>query len=67
MRLATSTNTTGTIDSNVIDEITIDSIRIELPNGASVCIDLLETSELGVFGSVWIHNENSTIREHVTL
>lgn len=64
MRLATRTNTTGTIDSKA-GYITTDNIRITLPNGTTVCIDLLETSDLGVFGSVWIHNDDATIREHI--
>ena len=65
MRLATNTNTTGTIYSCEVGRTTTDSVRIALPNGTSVCIYLLETPELGVFGSLWVHNEDGTIREHI--
>lgn len=65
MRIATRTDTRATVESVGITDGVADAIRIELPNGTSVCIDLLETAELGVFGTVWIHGADSDIIEHV--
>lgn len=65
MRIATRTNTSAKVDSVSIKDGVADSIRIELPNGVSVCIDLLESAGLGVFGTVWVHGADSEIIEHV--
>lgn len=65
MRITTRTDTQATVTSVSISDGVADNIRIELPNGTSVCIDLLETAKLGVFGTVWIHGADSEIIKHV--
>jgi len=67
MRIATGTNTMATVHTVTVTHGIADSVRIELPNGTSVCVDLLETPELGVVCSLWVHNADGSIREHVAL
>jgi len=66
--LHAATNIRATFESDAAhdDLAAHDEVVIRLPDGRTVCVSILETPDLGVWGYVYVHAADATITDLLT-